>query len=1154
MSRCILVIDADVGFQRLLRDQLGPYGFDVVVAADGADAIARLPQVTPEMLLIAVEEPDKQGFATFNKAKKGAAAKVPIVLSTATVAPDSFANHRRLKLHADEYIDKRSLSVDELLGKIDNLIGLGEMVLPSAAPAPLPPPADDLPLEIDEVPMELSDGDLVLDETFGEDEAVLHETAPPPLGDPSPLDLVEVPADDGAAAITGPPIDDVLSAETDAAFDALLGDSVPPLASVPRTRSQPIAPLLDSIPEPIEVPREAAAESPLPVLIEPEAAQAPFRDEELVELAVEGPTGVMSERPRFVDASTEVADLPAAPAPGAVPDPIPEPIPEPIAALEPEPEPEPEPIPEPVPAPAPAPPASRGSVIDLGLDEIAARATEEQTSGVHDRRTLQKLHVLERENQRLKSELERSREGSGKTSTGANRDFLNLREMISAKDKELLDLRTAAAEHERVMTEARERLRQIQHAKTVLETKNGELEARLLADHDRAESAEGALKAAEARASEAAARLADTEHAARVEIERMAAAVSRAEKARSDAEAAVMLERGGRDSAIEQEKNRALASLRAELESNHAAVLAMRDQELEDQVAALRRAHADEIEEHKAAGAAALAEAGGRHKAELERLAGAHSSELGGVREAHAREIADAQRAYAELQHAHGQSLAEAQQAAIDEVATVRAELDQARAAARAEVEAARRELEAARRAHAEADAAHALALEAARAQAGRELGASEQVRAQEVSAAKAAHVAEVGQLKAAHASALAAATTAHADELAELKAAGEGELQRLQAAHAGELQRLQSAHANELGAARQAAAQQLAKTRDEFGTALAEAEQTRSDELAAAHAAHAQESDAVQTAHATELLAERAAAAKAASELEARLTAEIEKAKAAAADADEQLRAERRTLAETRRDLEAKHASAVADAAAQLEAATTAANRAHAAELEALRGAHAQELADARSSHAAALDLLRGQNARALAEKDAAAAAAAEEHRRALVAAAAGHAEVLTQLRGDHAKALDQAEIRLKTQREADRADHDRALAAARADHEGRLGEANDEIAQLEKGLSGARDHAKRLEAQIAALNQTLKVRDDEVRTHAAAVAERDRRIAELRGEIESLETENASYQEQVLKAYQKIKADEATVSKAKKALAIALTALHEDKKDGEA
>ena len=51
--------------------------------------------------------------------------------------------------------------------------------------------------------------------------------------------------------------------------------------------------------------------------------------------------------------------------------------------------------------------------------------------------------------------------------------------------------------------------------------------------------------------------------------------------------------------------------------------------------------------------------------------------------------------------------------------------------------------------------------------------------------------------------------------------------------------------------------------------------------------------------------------------------------------------------------------------------------------------------------------------------------------------------------------------------------------------------------------------------------------------------------RLAELRKEIETLETENASYQEQVLRAYQKIKTDEAMVARAKKAMAIALTVL---------
>ena len=52
----------------------------------------------------------------------------------------------------------------------------------------------------------------------------------------------------------------------------------------------------------------------------------------------------------------------------------------------------------------------------------------------------------------------------------------------------------------------------------------------------------------------------------------------------------------------------------------------------------------------------------------------------------------------------------------------------------------------------------------------------------------------------------------------------------------------------------------------------------------------------------------------------------------------------------------------------------------------------------------------------------------------------------------------------------------------------------------------------------------------------------------SDLRGEIASLEQENANYQEQVLRAYQKIKTDEAMVARAKKAMAIALTVLDDN------
>ena len=49
--------------------------------------------------------------------------------------------------------------------------------------------------------------------------------------------------------------------------------------------------------------------------------------------------------------------------------------------------------------------------------------------------------------------------------------------------------------------------------------------------------------------------------------------------------------------------------------------------------------------------------------------------------------------------------------------------------------------------------------------------------------------------------------------------------------------------------------------------------------------------------------------------------------------------------------------------------------------------------------------------------------------------------------------------------------------------------------------------------------------------------------------GELDAIEAENTGYQEQVLQASQKIKTDEAMVARAKKAMAIALTALDQDK-----
>jgi CheY-like chemotaxis protein len=901
--RRILLIDADVEFQELLTNQLRRYGLEIVVNVDGADALSQIGPTKPVLVIIAVEEPDKQGYALFNRAKKGAASGLPIILVTRTLAPKSFADHRRLKLHADEYIDKSTVSSAELLGKIDNLINLGDIGTDSV---PL------VSIEVDDAPVELSDGDLVLEETFGEDEPVLHQTTPPPPMSGAGIHVVPRGDDferDEAATITGDPIDPNLAAETDAAFDALLGGggdtvpppttkrskpitAIPPLPARAKAVTGPQPQMLGATPEPIPDPRE---EVRLPILLEPEGTQKPPVDDAVV------------------------APIPTERGLAAIPEPVPEPIPVPVGIPD-----EPE---------APPAPMVSSSGIDLGLDAVAETAERDQ-SGVHDRRTLQRLHMLERDNARLKSELDRAKQDGAARPGGASREFLNLREMISSRDKEIAELREESGDKDRQLMEARERLRQLQHAKTAIEGKNLELEQRILGDADRAEAAEIAqrtaeqnLRAAEAQLAEARARVADVEDAAKAEVDRMTTVAGRAERARLDAEQHMATERTNAEAALAAERashQQALSALRAE----------------------------------------------------------------------------------------HEQALA-----------TAREEHERAVTAARAEARAA-----------ADADAERAR-----------------------------------GELEAKHAATLAARDDEH-------NARAEG----FRAGHALEIEELRAAHARELETARADAARSLA-------------------------------------------------------DAETRAQAVIDEA--------------RKALADAVASADARIASTTAELTAQKDQAIAAAAERAAAEIEAARVAHQQEMNEQQQRHTQAMDELRIAHARSLSEKDAAAARADEEHRKALVQASASHAEAMTQLRTDNTRAIEEAERRIEQLRQADRADLERAAAAARAEHEAKLTEARDEAAQLEKGLASSREHVKRLEADVVAAGWKVKAKDEEIAQRDAAIAERDKRIADLRSEIESLETDNATYQEQVLKAYQRIKADEAKVARTQKALAIALTALDEER-----
>src|SRR5262249_59705100 len=124
LQRRVVLMDSDEGFFELVRKSLTRYGFDIQVTEAANDAFQRVRKLKPELIVIAVDLPDKAGFALCTRAKARAKG-VPVILATRTIPPAEMALHEKLKVHADAYLDKRTLTRQEFSKKVDALVGLG---------------------------------------------------------------------------------------------------------------------------------------------------------------------------------------------------------------------------------------------------------------------------------------------------------------------------------------------------------------------------------------------------------------------------------------------------------------------------------------------------------------------------------------------------------------------------------------------------------------------------------------------------------------------------------------------------------------------------------------------------------------------------------------------------------------------------------------------------------------------------------------------------------------------------------------------------------------------------------------------------------------------------------------------------------------------
>ncbi len=117
----ILVVEDDKFLSSAYRIKLTKAGFEVQLAFDGSEALLRLETFTPDLILLDLIMPDKDGFATLTQLKRNPQWKnIPVIVASNLGQKEDI--EKSMKLGAADYIVKSDTSLDNVLSKINALL------------------------------------------------------------------------------------------------------------------------------------------------------------------------------------------------------------------------------------------------------------------------------------------------------------------------------------------------------------------------------------------------------------------------------------------------------------------------------------------------------------------------------------------------------------------------------------------------------------------------------------------------------------------------------------------------------------------------------------------------------------------------------------------------------------------------------------------------------------------------------------------------------------------------------------------------------------------------------------------------------------------------------------------------------------------------
>jgi CheY-like chemotaxis protein len=121
----ILLIDDDVDFVESTKTVLESKPYEVIVAHEGDEGLKKAREVNPDLILLDVIMPVKDGFTAAEQLKKDPQlSKIPVLMLTAFAAKSgetSIPVSRGYALETEDYIDKPVIP-EELLARVEKFL------------------------------------------------------------------------------------------------------------------------------------------------------------------------------------------------------------------------------------------------------------------------------------------------------------------------------------------------------------------------------------------------------------------------------------------------------------------------------------------------------------------------------------------------------------------------------------------------------------------------------------------------------------------------------------------------------------------------------------------------------------------------------------------------------------------------------------------------------------------------------------------------------------------------------------------------------------------------------------------------------------------------------------------------------------------------